>query len=228
MISIETIHWHTLAPQFLNPSSRVLDLGANYGHFSHAITKRCGCQCVAIEPSPDIFRCIQPSALIKSVQAAVAGKSGTMGFRIDPVNVLASTLTDDKSADVQVRIMTLPELTQELDWQSIDLLKVDIEGAEIDMLEACPDQFLAERIRQISIEFHDFCGITPTTVVRRCLDRLHSLGFASVRMSRIGHQDTWLINRNLLPITNYNILYHRIVTRNWFGAMRVAARLLRY
>jgi hypothetical protein len=44
MIQIETIHWHTLAPQFLNPSSRVLDLGANYGHFAYAITERCGCQ----------------------------------------------------------------------------------------------------------------------------------------------------------------------------------------
>jgi FkbM family methyltransferase len=224
MVSIETIHWHTLAPGFLNSTSRVIDLGANYGLFARAITERTGCQCIALEPSPEPFHGIKPSRLIQSIQAAVAGKSGTMGFRVDPANPLAGALTEDKS-DVQVRVMTLPELIQELDWSAVDLLKVDIEGAEIEMLAACPDQLLSERIRQISIEFHDFCGITPAAAVRRCLGRLHSLGFASIRMSRIGHQDTWLINRHLLPITRYNILYHRLVTRNWYGAKRVASRL---
>jgi len=228
MISIETIHWHTLAPIFLDSSSHVLDLGANYGHFAHAITKRTGCQCVALEPSPEPFHGIKPSDLIRTMQVAVGGKSGIMGFYVDHNNGLASALTDNAAAEMQVKVMTLVDLLLELQWPYIDLLKVDIEGAEIDMLESCSDQFLSERIRQITIEFHDFCGITPASVVQNSIQRLHSLGFASIRMSRVGHQDTWLINHNLLPITKSTILFHRLVTRNWFGAKRVAARLLSY
>jgi len=226
MISIETIHWHTFAPQFLNSSSHVLDLGANYGMFAHAIAQRIGCHCVAVEPSPVPFYGIPPSDRIKTIQAAVGGRSGTMGFRVDEENGLASALTNDATADVQVKVITLPELLDDLRWPTIDLLKVDIEGAEIGMLEACTDELLSSRMFQISIEFHDFCGITPPHVVTRTLDRLHSIGFESIRMSRIGHQDTWLINRNLLPVTKTDILFHTLVTRNWYGAKRVAARFI--
>lgn len=226
MISIETIHWHTLAPKFLDSSSRVLDLGANCGLFAHAITERTGCRCVALEPSPEPFRAIPPSDRIRTIQAAVGGKSGTTGFHVDLDNELASALAEDAEADVQVKIVTLPDLLRDLRWPYIDLLKVDIEGAEIEMLQACSDQFLSERIRQISIEFHDFCGITPRAAVRKAIGRLHSIGFEGIRMSRIGHQDTWLINRKMLPISKAELLYHRIVTRNWFGVKRVAARFL--
>jgi FkbM family methyltransferase len=226
MVSIETIHWHTLAPQFLNSSSRVLDLGANYGLFAHAITQRTGCRCVAVEPSPVPFHGIPPSDRIKTIQAAVGERSGTMGFRIDVENGLASALTNDALADVQVKVVTLPELLDDLQWPSVDLLKVDIEGAEIGMLAACPDELLSNRIPQISIEFHDFCGITPAPVVAQTLRRLHSVGFESVRMSRVGHQDTWLINRNLLPVTKTDILFHKFVTRNWYGSKRIVSRFI--
>jgi hypothetical protein len=55
-------------------------------------------------------------------------------------------------------------------------LKVDIEGDEIAMLAACPDEVI-NRIMQISIEFHDFCGITSKKDVDKTLVRLHQLGF---------------------------------------------------
>ena len=127
----------------------MLDLGANYGMFSHAITKRIGCKCVAVEPSPVPFNGIPPSSLIQTIHAAVAGRNGTMGFRVDPENGLASALSSDHP-DVEVRVTTLPQLLDELQWQTVDLIKVDIEGSEIEMLEACSDQFLSDRVAQIS------------------------------------------------------------------------------
>src|SRR5262249_16042051 len=76
-----------------------------------------------------------------------------------------------------------------------------------------------------SIEFHDFCGITPLNEVRQTLARLHRLGFFSVRMSRIGHQDTWLVNRRLIDIRLSELLFIRYVTRNWNELKRVMRRL---
>ena len=224
MFSIETIHWHTLAPGFLTPASRVLDLGANYGMFSHAITKRIGCKCVAVEPSPVPFNGIPPSSLIQTIHAAVAGHNGTMGFRVDPENGLASALSTE-DPNVEVRVTTLPQLLDELQWETVDLIKVDIEGSEIEMLEACSDHFLSDRVSQISIEFHDFCGVTPPEIVAKTIDRLRSIGFESIRMSRIGHQDTWLVNRNRIAISKGEILFHTLITRNWFGLKRMAYRV---
>ena len=112
---------------------------------------------------------------------------------------------------------------QRIEWDTIDLLKLDIEGAEIEFSRQTPDHVL-RRIGQMTIEFHDFCGITPSSEVRRVLLRLQSLGFSHVRMSGHGHQDTWLINRDRLEILSAEILFTRYIIRNWNGAKRVVAR----
>jgi FkbM family methyltransferase len=89
---IETIHWHTLHPRFLGMSSRVLDLGANYGQFTQAITRRFNCKCVAVEPSPEPFANIVETQLISKLHAAVTEKSGTMPFHITADSLASSLL----------------------------------------------------------------------------------------------------------------------------------------
>ncbi|WP_084800981.1 FkbM family methyltransferase [Bradyrhizobium sp. Tv2a-2] len=225
MIDIKTIHWHTLSPDYLGKSALVLDLGANYGLFASKITKELGCFCVAVEPSPIPFAGIREDANIRKINAAVGSAPGKMGFRIDNENGLASSLTDG-DGDVLVDVKTLPQIMEDLNWRTVNLLKVDIEGAEIDMLESYSDDFLRSSIGQISIEFHDFCGITPADTVAKTIKRLERLGFCHVRMSLVGHQDTWLINRNLNRISYLQLMYARHVIRNWFGLKRVISRLL--
>jgi FkbM family methyltransferase len=222
-MQLETIHWHTLAPQFLGSHSKVLDLGANYGMFARAVTKRFGCKCVAVEPSPEPFQSIVPTADICTMQIAVADKPGIMNFKISD-NSLASSL--DEGGSIAVKVESLPNLVNKLGWDRVDLLKVDIEGSEIGMLSACEDDFLSKKIAQISIEFHDFCGITKPETVKDVIARFNKIGFASIRMSRIGHQDTLLINTKLLPsVSKFDIMIARFVTRNWFGFKRVIGRL---
>lgn len=222
---IETIHWHTLHPRYLSPTSTVLDLGANYGHFTRAVVKRFGCHCVAIEPSPEPFAAIPTSAQILKLQVGIAGRSGMMPFHIAESS-LASSLARSAELNgtaIEIPVISIPELIEQLGWQKVDLIKMDIEGAEIEALAACPDELL-KRVAQISVEFHDFCGITPASDVARTLRRLCGLGFFSVRMSRVGHQDTWLINRHLLNISTQELLYIRYLLRNWTGLKRVIAR----
>ncbi len=225
---IETIHWHSLHPRYLGPDSKVLDLGANRGEFTSAITQRFGCHCVAVEPTPELFARLPAGPKISKIQAAVSATSGVMPFYLSSQSV-ASSLQKSAAFDltvVDVPVFSLADLLACLTWSRLDLLKVDIEGAEIAMLHACPDEILG-RIAQITIEFHDFCGITPTSQVEQLLARLRRLGFSSVRMSRVGHQDTWLINRRLLQISTTELLFTRYVVRNWQGLKRLVARQFR-
>ena len=159
---------------------------------------------------------------------AVSDKSGVMPLHVAS-ELVASSLYRKASTHtetINVQVLSFPELLGQLGWSRVDLLKIDIEGAEIGMLAACPDEVLA-RVAQISIEFHDFCAITPPADVQRTLARLHGLGFFSVRMSRVGHQDTWLINRRLLAISTPELLFIRHVVRNWMGFKRVVARQIK-
>jgi FkbM family methyltransferase len=68
---------------------------------------------------------------------------------------------------------------------SIDLLKIDIEGFEYEVLESC----LAERIRikQICVEFHDFFPEIPKVKTQKMIRALESHGFELIHRHRHDH-----------------------------------------
>jgi hypothetical protein len=97
-------------------------------------------------------------------------------------------------ARIKTPAKNLEELIADLGLNSVDLLKCDIEGAEIDVLDACSDEFF-KKIAQITVEFHDARGLTPRSEVKRIIRRLRGLRFFPVRMSGKSYLDTFFINR---------------------------------
>jgi FkbM family methyltransferase len=228
-MGLETIHWHTLEARYLSERSRVIDLGANYGRFSQAMVRRFGCECVAVEPSPKVFEAMPvESGRIRKFNMAIAAVDGSARFNVSEQST-ASSMTVAPEACVEsvtVRTQRLDEFVKELGWECVDVIKFDIEGAEIEVLDSVSDEFL-RTIGQLTVEFHDFCGITPPTEVQRVLRRLEGLGFLHVRMSRVGHQDTWLINWNRCSISHGAFIWSKLVTRNWRGLKRVVRRSMK-
>lgn len=77
--------------------------------------------------------------------------------------------------------------------EQVDLCKVDIEGAEIEMLLGASKQTLL-KMQQITIEFHDFLDPALVPYVQSVMRRLcHELKFRRIRLSR-GNQDVLLLN----------------------------------
>ncbi len=105
----------------------------------------------------------------------------------------------------------------------ISLVKMDIEGAEIEVLDNLSEQFLID-IAQLSVEFHDFCGMIPQSDVARVVAKMDRLGFYSMRMSGIGHQDTLFVNRRCGLFGPSDCAYTRYVSRNVRGIRRVLER----
>jgi FkbM family methyltransferase len=226
---LEAIHDHTVHPRYLSAQSHVLDLGANYGLFARAITARFGCRCIAVEPSPEPFAAIAEGPLISKVRAAAAAKSGTVTFHIAVDSIFSSLSASPPNPVIdviEVPALSLPDVFELAGARPLDLLKIDIEGAEIELLNTCPASIL-QQIKQISVEFHDHCDITPAGEVNATLARLHKLGFFSVRMSRHGHHDTWIINRNLCDISTIELKFLESVAPTWMGIKRVARRQLK-
>ena len=200
---VDLIHWHTFDGKMLGPSSTVVDLGANRGEFLSKVQKAYGCNTlVAVEPNPELFKSLANRAELIAINAAVGGSSGEANFTIDD-NDLASRVVqeaaDGAQTNLTVKLITLADVFRSAGISNIDLLKVDIEGQEVAMIDATEDELLL-RIGQITIEFHDFCGLVSSSEVKRIIKRLRRLGFHSARMSRVGHQDTWLINGRLLHV----------------------------
>jgi poly-beta-1,6-N-acetyl-D-glucosamine synthase len=219
--------WHTLHPRFISADSVVVDLGANEGHFSQAIVGEFGSACHAVEPDPAVFSRIPADDRITKYCLAIGGTEGRVRFAVAESSLASRVVehADGSAQTIEVDQLTLPGFVGRFQIPGIDVLKLDIEGAEIAALDACEDDLL-RAIKQITIEIHDFCGIVPPSDAERVLARLERLGFSCVRMSRVGHQDTWCVNRRLCRISVLELAFIRLFVRYYWGAFRVLKRRL--
>jgi FkbM family methyltransferase len=225
-MQIEQFYGHTIHPRFLDRESIVLDLGANRGEFAQQIIRRFGCRCYAVEANPAMCAVIPTHERLRTFNFAVARANGTLPFHVrqnSESSSLAARDGEEVIGTVDVPAKRLDEFVQSLGLSSISLAKFDIEGAEIDVIASCSDDFLRS-IAQITIEFHDFDGTTPARAVIETLQRFTRLGFVAFRMSHHGHADTMLINRARCSISSFECLWIRCGVRNWRGLKRITQR----
>lgn len=220
---------HTILSHLLSQESVVVDLGANLGRFSHSVISRFGCDCYAVEANPALCQRIVPNPRLHVINAAVSERAGTQPLYLSHNSEASSLFSEGATAGfagvIEVEAVTLQDILQITRQPRIDLLKVDIEGAEISVLESCPDAIL-QAIPQITVEFHDFLGLTPRPVVEQVIRRMERCGFAWISMWRTAYGDTLFINRRLTQVSSPQLFWMRHVVRNWRGVMRVARRTL--
>jgi FkbM family methyltransferase len=192
-----SIRDHTLVKHLIRPDSVVIDLGANKGDFSMIMVRDFGCRCFAIEALPTLFGQIPEHPLLTKLNVAVAGMSGTVTFHANE-NPEAGTITrpapKGHRESITINSLSLPDLLARLQLRHADILKMDVEGAEIEALAACSDSLLQE-FQQITIEFHDFCGHCTRESVEQAAARLQKLGFWVHRYSTSSWSDTLFVNR---------------------------------
>jgi hypothetical protein len=82
------------------------------------------------------------------------------------------------SREISVEMITLARLFELIEPKHVDLLKVDVEGAEWDVLSSLTPA-LADRIDQITVEFHDFMDPALRPRTEACIAHLQALGFRS-------------------------------------------------
>jgi FkbM family methyltransferase len=161
------------------PAPRILDCGANVG-LASLFFKRCYPQAriTAFEADPTIAAVLASNlrhngaADVSVVAAAVWTETGSLTFNADGADGGSIASTHDAAARaIQVSAVRLRD---HLASGAIDLLKLDIEGAEADVLEDCVGAL--ENVRALLLEVHE---VDPDR--RRCPDILRLLereGFA--------------------------------------------------
>ncbi|WP_133649219.1 FkbM family methyltransferase [Paraburkholderia flava] len=224
---MDRISGHTFFQRFLRRDSVVVDLGANVGAFSRLMSEKYGCVCYAVEPNPACFARLAGFARVKPFNFAIADREGTMNFFVAANSEASSfTRTHDSDIEIPVTAMRLDTFTEQQGIGRLDLLKIDIEGAEVSLLDSLPDAFLSN-IGQIAIEFHDFCDLVKREDVVRLERRLESLGFLSINFTRdsYGHEDHLFVNRQRCPVGHVEYLTTKYVTKYLLGIGRIMGRL---
>ncbi len=173
-----------LLAKILPSGGTMIDVGANVGHFALEATSVTGPQgkVIAFEPHPRVFHFLEenlklnPDLKITAFQMALSDRTGEIVME-DGTRDDMNSLVNDKN-DHHPRV-TVPTSTLDVVLAGssgrIDLLKIDVEGAEMLVLQgAC--QTLA-RSEAIMIEAGDLNTVKFGATAKDILTFLHSQDF---------------------------------------------------
>ena len=119
-------------------------------------------------------------------------------------------------------MITLSEFCRRTGTEHIDLLKLDIEGAEIDMFDNTTDQDLRSAT-QITTEFHDFIYPEQGAAVARIRERMSDIGFWVLPFS-LDNTDVLFLNKNS-GVSSTEVAYLRSFVRYGKGIVRRLRRV---
>jgi FkbM family methyltransferase len=142
-----------------------VDVGGNVGDFALEVLNRFGCYVETYEPDIHAHLFIARKILCDRFvpfNRAVTGTTSVRRFFVASPCAQGNSLISThqhcqgtaESTSYDVFCVSLSSIIERLGH--IDLLKLDCEGAELEIIEKTPLDLLS-RIGQISIEFHDFC-----------------------------------------------------------------------
>ena len=201
---------HTFYAKQLGPTSIVLDLGASSGDFSQYITSQYKCEIFAVEASPQLFAQIDGTPAIHKYNYAIANSDGHVRF-YESSSPMAGNIIGRKPNStgnwLNVKSRSFDSLISEIGLLDIDLLKVDIEGAEIQMFDnmECKD-FMG--VKQMTVEFHDSVPIPNVSAddVGRVVKKIVSMGFYGSAMRR-RNLDWLFVKKNKVNLPLLSKLY---------------------
>jgi FkbM family methyltransferase len=218
---LRTIATHTLVPSLVPENGIVVDVGANLGTFSQELEKEFRCRCFAIEPSPQVFERIPTSNSLRKYCLAVAGVPGEVELHIG-ANPEATTIHKSSSesyvSSISTSALTLQGFCDSAGIEHIDILKMDIEGEELAVLDSCTDDFLRD-ISQITVEFHEWMGQGTVPEVKAIVKRLNRLGFWSFNVGRTIFVDVLFVNRRHMSRTEYMFAWVHLWLPRFFQSL---------
>jgi FkbM family methyltransferase len=176
-------HLYDRLPSFVpKASDTVVDVGANVGIFAVRQARR-GARVFAFEPNPDCYRRLAKSVIENGLTDTIdifnyaIGLTTGEGVMHVPNNqtALGSVVPRATAASGQsrtVRITSLDLILSALGVDHVDLLKIDTEGAEVDVLRGAARTLQATE--RVIVEYHS------PELQRQVATLFHSHGFRRV------------------------------------------------
>jgi FkbM family methyltransferase len=152
--------------ELLRPGMTFVDVGANWGYFTLLAASRLGPrgQVIALEPDPRLFQLLQANVdrnrftevVVRQVAAADrCGQAAFAQYDETSENWGLSHLTEDPcNGTCMVATCPLDDLLDEVGVDCIDLLKMDIEGAEELALRGMAAGLARHRYKRLLLEVH--------------------------------------------------------------------------
>lgn len=199
---------HTFLLDLLRRSDVIIDLGANHGEFSKTISTVCDCVVFGIEPVPELFAALPQSAKIKNIHGVIAAENGEKVLMIPEDRCATLHLPENiKAAKITVLGYSLRDFLSLHAIQDVGLLKMDIEGEEIPLLNSLTAEDFSH-ISQLTVEFHDFLYPETKPAVEVVKKRIKSFGFYCVPFSLTTNGDILFVRQDLITRWRFFLLLY--------------------
>lgn len=166
----------------LTPGSVVLDLGGYKGDWAAKIWASYQCRIEVFEPVPSFAASIRerfsdiPGIAVHSFGVGAETKQETIWVEGEASSAYKA---DQRKSTVSIEIVDIVDWLKDAKIDAIDLIKINIEGAEYALLERMIAAGLHVKCRDIQVQFHDFFPDAEDRMTRigEALSRTHRLTY---------------------------------------------------
>jgi FkbM family methyltransferase len=203
------------------PTLTLLDVGANVGRWSLAAARLApGAEIHAFEPHPEVYeelvRELAPFPNVVAHNFGLGAAAAQAELHFDPDRTSLSSVHDRQLASfgltlgqtVMVELRTIDSTIAELNLDSVDLVKIDVEGHELETLRGARESLEHERLRVVQFEY----GGTYLDAGVRLADVL-ALFSDRYAISR-------LVPWGLMPVTARDVQQERFLLSNYAAMLK--------
>jgi FkbM family methyltransferase len=182
----------TICPEGLTSKSIVYSIGVGDDiSFEISLIQEFALPAVfAFDPTPTSISWLSRQRVpneLKLFEYAISDYDGTARFfpHDNPVCVAHSLIPREATAAqaVEVQVRSLPTVMAELGHSRIDLLKMDIEGAEYDVIDTLVSQNI--EVHQLLVDFHHLDRFTAGMSPARTKDAIRKLNRAGLKIFNV-------------------------------------------
>ena len=158
-----------------NRGGVVVDIGANIGTFS-IFAGQYANKIYAVEPEPNNLAALKNNITLNKMDdkiiAVPYGISDFKGTAVIHDSGGGSSIKDDGSFGAEIEIMTLDNLFSLYHIESVDVLKIDVEGSEIEIILGASKENL-NKCKYITMEFDIRSGIRLGEMTQKLSETHH-------------------------------------------------------
>lgn len=165
----------------LNDKSIVFDIGGYKGEFARDIFCKYNATIYIFEPIKSFFQIIQSKFVnnqkVKIHNFGLAGKDEQMQISMSENASSVFLKTEDSET---IHLKSIVNFIKENNIQTVDLIKINIEGGEYELLESLIENNLISVFKNIQVQFHDFLlenGKERMNKIQENLSKTHQITY---------------------------------------------------
>ncbi len=194
----------TICPINITKDSIIYSLGIGEDiTFDLEIIEKHGCKVFAFDPTPRSIEWLKKQNIptqMRWFEVGIADYDGEADFfpPENPNHISHTILKRPKTREkaIKIKVKRLQTIMKELGHNQIDILKMDIEGAEYSVI----NNIISEGIfpNQIAVEFHHFFKDIPIWHTFKAVLSLVKSGYRIFHVSESGYEYSFILN-NYIP-----------------------------